>query len=114
MSVSAKRATSTDLSTGEAAGIAELTGLSDEVIATVRRWLAESAEITPDASAQRLAGVLKDPRGLPFTVGFVDKVIRPEDPRVAASAFAELAKDVPTFLPLHLRTAVRLGATAGR
>ena len=32
---------------------------------TVRRWLAESAEIQVDPSAERLAGVLKDPRGLP-------------------------------------------------
>jgi len=106
MSISAKRTT-------DRAGLEELTALSDDVIATVRRWLAESAEISPDASAKRLAGVLKDPRGLPFTVGFVDGVIRPEDTRVAAHAFAGLAKDVPAFLPLYLRAAIRIGAIAG-
>ena len=99
---------------GEPAGLDELTDLSGDVIATVRRWLAEAAKIAPDASAERLAGVLKDPRGLPFTVGFIDGVIRPEDTRVAARSFAELAKEIPTFLPLHLRAAVRLGAVAGR
>jgi RHH-type proline utilization regulon transcriptional repressor/proline dehydrogenase/delta 1-pyrroline-5-carboxylate dehydrogenase len=53
--------------------------------------------------------VLKDPRGLDFTVGFVDGVIRPEDRRVAARNLAALAPRVPAFLPLHLRAAVRLG-----
>lgn len=96
------------------AGLDELTELADETIATVRHWLAESAKVAPDKSAERLAGVLKDPRGLPFTVGFIDGVIRPEDPRVAARAFAELAQDMPSFLPVHLRTAVKLGAFAGR
>jgi RHH-type proline utilization regulon transcriptional repressor/proline dehydrogenase/delta 1-pyrroline-5-carboxylate dehydrogenase len=96
------------------AGLDELTSLAPEVAATVRRWLDSSAETTPDASALRLAGVLKDPAGLDFTVGFIDGVVRPEDPRVAARNFAELARDVPQFLPWHLRTAVRLGALAGR
>ncbi len=87
--------------------------LADETIALVRRWLTEAARIPTDASASQLAGVLKDPRGLPFTVGFIDGVIRPEDASVAARNFAELAKDVPAFLPWHLRAAVRVGATVG-
>lgn len=87
--------------------------LADETIALVRRWLASSAEVPPDRAGTQLAGVLKDPRGLPFTVGFIDGVIRPEDPRVAARNFATLARDVPAFLPWHLRTAVRVGGAAG-
>jgi len=119
MPVSTKRSISRTLDSvpaehGDPAGLSELTDLADETIATVQRWLAESAKIRPDASAERLAGVLKDPRGLPFTVGFIDNVIRPEDPKVAARAFAELAKDVPSFLPVHLRTAIRTGAAAGK
>jgi RHH-type transcriptional regulator, proline utilization regulon repressor / proline dehydrogenase / delta 1-pyrroline-5-carboxylate dehydrogenase len=100
--------------TTDPAPLSELTELSDDVVATVRRWLAESAKVAPDTSAERLAGVLKDPRGLPFTVGFIDGVIRPEDPKVAARAFAELAEEVPAFLPAHLRAAIRLGAGAGK
>jgi RHH-type proline utilization regulon transcriptional repressor/proline dehydrogenase/delta 1-pyrroline-5-carboxylate dehydrogenase len=96
------------------AGLDELTSLSDEVIETVHRWLSESATVDVAPSAQRLAGVLKDPRGLPFTVGFVDGVIRPEDPKVAAHNFAVLAKDVPKFLPWHLRVATRVGALTAR
>jgi len=87
--------------------------LADETIALVRHWLTESAKVPADKAATHLAGVLKDPRGLPFTVAFIDGVIRPEDPRVAAQRFAALSHDVPTFLPWHLRAAVRVGGAAG-
>ncbi len=87
--------------------------LADETVALVERWLAEAAQVAPDKAALRLAGLLKDPSGLPFTVGFVDGVVRPDDVRVAAHRLRELARDVPAFLPWHLRAAVRLGAAAG-
>ncbi|MBW9207123.1 bifunctional proline dehydrogenase/L-glutamate gamma-semialdehyde dehydrogenase [Mumia sp. zg.B17] len=90
------------------------TDLSDEVESLVRQWLDTARDIPADRSAEQLAAVLKDPKGLPFAVGFVDGVIRPEDPRVAAQAFADLAGDLPRFLPLHLRTAVKAGAVAAR
>ena len=83
--------------------------LVSETVALVERWLAESAAEDIDPSGARLAGVLKDPRGLDFTVGFVDGVVRPEDVRVAAANLARIAPDVPAFLPLPLRSAVRLG-----
>ena len=83
--------------------------LADETIATVRRWLAESADVKPDPSAARLAGVLKDPRGLEFTIGFVDKVVRPEDLRVAGRNLERLSRLVPQFLPWYLRAAIVLG-----
>ncbi len=113
MDVTPSTSTTPTAAGGRVAADPELTGLADETIATVRRWLEASAEIPADVSAQRLAGVLKDPKGLDFTVGFVDGVIRPEDPKVAARNFAHLAKDVPRFLPLHLRLAVRLGGLVG-
>lgn len=88
--------------------------LAEESVALVRRWLAESAQVPADKAGAQLAGLLKDPKGLDFTVGFIDGVIRPEDPRIAARNFAALASEVPAFLPWHLRNAVRLGALAGR
>ncbi|MGC0369792.1 bifunctional proline dehydrogenase/L-glutamate gamma-semialdehyde dehydrogenase [Microbacterium sp. SLBN-111] len=84
--------------------------LADDAVALVRRWLAESRNEPVDAAATRLAGVLRDPNGLAFTVGFVDGVVRPEDLRVAAANLAGLAPLVPGFLPLHLKAAIRLGA----
>ncbi|GGG49552.1 1-pyrroline-5-carboxylate dehydrogenase [Kocuria dechangensis] len=83
--------------------------LPEQVVATVRRWLTEAGQFPKDASGEQLAGVLKDPSGLDFTVGFVDGVVRPEDLRVAARNLARLAPGVPAFLPWYLRSAVRAG-----
>jgi RHH-type proline utilization regulon transcriptional repressor/proline dehydrogenase/delta 1-pyrroline-5-carboxylate dehydrogenase len=81
----------------------------DETVALVRRWLAQSADAAPDAGARRLAGLLKDPRGLDFTLGFIDRVVRPEDLRVAGRNLEQVARLVPRFLPWHLRALVRFG-----
>ncbi|HEY4267716.1 MAG TPA: bifunctional proline dehydrogenase/L-glutamate gamma-semialdehyde dehydrogenase, partial [Galbitalea sp.] len=83
--------------------------LADTAIATVRRWLKESASIAPDKSAERLAGVLRDPVGLDFTLGFVDRVVRPEDLRVAGRNLEKLSHSVPKFLPWYLRAAIAIG-----
>ena len=91
---------SSSLSTGD---------FADTAIATVRRWLEESAGAKADPSAERLAGVLKDPRGLEFTIGFVDRVVRPDDLRVAARNLEQLSRIVPAFLPWYLRFAITLG-----
>lgn len=85
--------------------------LATEAVALVRRWLTEAAKVPVDASAEQLAGVLKDPNGLDFTVGFVDGVVRPEDLNVAARNLAALAPKVPAFLPWYMRSAVALGGT---
>ncbi|WP_281641213.1 proline dehydrogenase family protein [Aurantimicrobium minutum] len=83
--------------------------LANDSIALVRKWLTEAQGFPVDSSAVMLAGVLKDPTGLAFTVGFVDGVVRPEDLKVAAHNLRELAPKVPGFLPWYMRTAVRLG-----
>ncbi|MEE2032755.1 bifunctional proline dehydrogenase/L-glutamate gamma-semialdehyde dehydrogenase [Rhodococcus chondri] len=87
--------------------------LADDAISLVRRWLSESASVAPDRAAAQLAGVLKDPHGLDFTVRFIDGVIRPEDRAVAAHNLAELSGDIPDFLPPPLRAAIRLGGRLG-
>src|SRR5690606_5059571 len=81
----------------------------DETVALVRRWLAAAEDVEPDPGARMLAGLLKDPRGPEFTLGFVDRVVRPEDPRVAAKNFERLSRHVPRFLPWHLRALITLG-----
>ncbi len=73
----------------------------DEVETLVRRWLAQSRDAEPDPSAERLAGVLKDPRGLEFTLGFVDGVMRPEDLKVAGKKLEALSRKIPRFLPWY-------------
>ncbi|MFE5408952.1 proline dehydrogenase family protein [Microbacterium sp. NPDC056569] len=83
--------------------------LAGEAVALAQRWIAESAEVAVDPAAERLAGVLKDPNGLPFTIGFVDGVMRPESLSAAASHLQRVAPLVPDFLPWYLRGAVRVG-----
>jgi RHH-type proline utilization regulon transcriptional repressor/proline dehydrogenase/delta 1-pyrroline-5-carboxylate dehydrogenase len=83
--------------------------LADEAVDLVRQWLVESRDIPVDKSGQRLAGVLRDPNGLSFTVGFVDGVVRPEDLRVAAHNLRDIVPLTPSFLPWMLRTLIRLG-----
>lgn len=95
----------------DAAEVLESTALAEETIGLVRRWLTEASAVPVDASAAQLAGVLKDPNGLDFTVGFVDGVVRPEDLHVAARNLAALAPKVPAFLPWYMRSAVRIGGT---
>lgn len=87
--------------------------LGAEVVNLVTKWLAESRDIPADVSAERLAGVLKDPNGLDFTVGFVDGVMRPEDVMVAGYNLQKVAKLAPAFLPPVLRGAIGVGGVMG-
>ena len=92
-------------------GISAAQQLADESVAQVRAWLERAARLhrKPDASSERLAGVLKDPKGPAFALGFVDRVARPEDLTVAAANFRELSRDIPAFLPPVLRLLIQLG-----
>jgi len=82
---------------------------ADAVVALVRRWVAQAADLPVDPAAAQLAALLREPEGLTFAVGFVDGVVRPEDRRVAAHRLRDLAASPPRFLPPYLRGALRLG-----
>jgi RHH-type proline utilization regulon transcriptional repressor/proline dehydrogenase/delta 1-pyrroline-5-carboxylate dehydrogenase len=88
---------------------ARLQDCTDDAFALVGRWLDASRGVKPDARAARLAEVLRDERGLDFARGFVDKVIRPDDPKVAARNLEKASRDVPDFLAWYLRGAVTVG-----
>lgn len=105
-------ATSRKASSGHGvSGISFAQSLADESVELVRSWLERAATLhrKPDASSERLAGVLKDPKGPAFALGFVDRVARPEDYSVAARNFRELSRDIPDFLPPVLRLLIQLG-----
>ena len=95
--------------------------LAQDAVDLVRRWLAESApapvsnekRAPQDPAAERLAGVLKDPNGLDFAVGFVDGVARPQDLFVAGYNLQRVAKKIPAFLPWYMRFAIWLGGVFG-
>ncbi|UCR90635.1 bifunctional proline dehydrogenase/L-glutamate gamma-semialdehyde dehydrogenase [Mycetocola spongiae] len=80
-----------------------------DAVALVEKWLTASEAFAPSKSASLLAETLKDPAGLDFTLGFVDRVVRPEDLSVAARNLRLLAKDAPGFLPAYMRGAIALG-----
>ncbi|QAY59127.1 aldehyde dehydrogenase family protein [Microbacterium protaetiae] len=80
-----------------------------QATALAQRWVNESAGARVEPAAKLLAGVLQDENGLPFTIGFVDGVMRPESLSAAASNLRRVAPLVPRFLPWYLRSAVRLG-----
>lgn len=88
---------------------ADLRRLAPAAVEQVRTWLREARQYPVNFSARQLAGVLKDPNGLDFTVGFVDRVVRPEDPQIAAEALRELAPSVPDFLPWYMKSAMGAG-----
>lgn len=92
-------------------GVSFAQSLGDEAVEQVRAWLTRAAALhrRPDASTKRLAGLLKDPHGPAFALGFVDRVARPEDLRVAARNFRELSVAPPAFLPAPFRTLIRVG-----
>jgi RHH-type proline utilization regulon transcriptional repressor/proline dehydrogenase/delta 1-pyrroline-5-carboxylate dehydrogenase len=92
-------------------GSAFAQSLADESVELVRGWLVRAAKLhrRPTASSQRLAGVLKDPQGPAFALGFVDRVARPEDLAVAAKNFRELSRDVPRFLSPSLTLLIKTG-----
>ncbi len=95
-----------------ATGVRGAKALADESVNQVRAWLERAAVLhkRPHASSQRLADLLKDPDGPAFALGFVDRVLRPEDLRVAAAALRELGAKPPGFLTGPLRWLLQLGA----
>lgn len=88
--------------------------LVEGAIALAQRWVNEASQVQADPAAERLAGVLKDPNGLPFTLGFVDGVMRPESLTAAAGNLSRVAPLVPEFLPWYLRGAVRAGGAVAQ
>lgn len=98
-------------STPSTAGVSFALTLADDSVALVRAWLDRAARLhrKPNASSRRLAGVLKDPDGPAFALGFVDRVARPEDLSVAARNFRELSLNIPAFVPPVLRFLISVG-----
>lgn len=89
----------------------------EEVAALVSRWLDEAAahpvKGAEARAADQLAGLLRDPDGLAFATGFVDGVVRPEDPAAGAAVLRRLAQRPPAFLSPPLQAAVRAGGALG-
>ncbi len=83
--------------------------IGDLAVERAMKWLERSSAYPDDRVAELLSRVLKSPNGLEFTVDFVDRVIRPEDLKVAADSIARLSKEPNDFLPPYLRIPLLLG-----
>ncbi|MDG1817895.1 MAG: 1-pyrroline-5-carboxylate dehydrogenase, partial [Aquiluna sp.] len=88
--------------------------LSGAVIDQVQQWVLNASQQKSSPAADRLSGLLQDPNGLDFAVGFVDGVIRPESLRVAAKNLYRLRKITHKFLPWILRFLLSVGANLAR
>ncbi|WP_301199936.1 bifunctional proline dehydrogenase/L-glutamate gamma-semialdehyde dehydrogenase, partial [Corynebacterium stationis] len=70
----------------------------DAAAQRARKWLTVT-EGEHDASSEQLADLLRDEDGVAFTMDFVDRVMRPEDDKVAAKALKAMTnKFDPSFL----------------
>ena len=98
------------LSTTHIPSLANKDEIASSVVDQVQQWVLSSSQLKSSPAAKRLSGLLQDPTGLEFAVGFVDGVIRPEDLNVAAKNLYQLRKLTPKFLPLPLRMLLGLGA----
>ena len=101
----------------------DLDDITDRAIARAHEWLeATNGEQTrkESSSTEQLAALVHDPQGIDFTMGFVDRVARPEDNAVAAKEFASLGspfgrkEPLPDFLGPLNTALVSLGALAGQ
>jgi RHH-type proline utilization regulon transcriptional repressor/proline dehydrogenase/delta 1-pyrroline-5-carboxylate dehydrogenase len=81
-----------------------------EAVALVEKWLTEAKKVgSRSAAEKRLARILKDPKGLNWTLSFVDRVIRPSDKTVAAAELYNLSTDLPKSLSSLDRLTIRVG-----
>ncbi len=87
---------------------------ADAAVGLVRQWLRQTEGAQTDAGAARLAGLLHDEVGLEFAIGFVDRVARPDDLRVAGRNLEDLARRIPSFLPWPLRVLIAIGGPLAR
>src|SRR5699024_4262370 len=94
---------------------------SDDVEAVVeaaaqraRTWLTVT-EDKHDASTEQLAALLRDEDGVAFTMDFVDRVMRPEDDKVAADALQAITEKFdPAFLGRFNGLLIGMGGFSAR
>ncbi len=109
--------------TTDADPVASAESVIDEAVELVRDWLATAENLETRATRRtmgRLEGVVADPAGVGFVMGFVDRVVRPDDDRVAAAQLTSLVSaalagrgGLPRFLSPLDRMLLRAGAVVG-
>lgn len=86
-----------------------------EAVQLVEDWLVAAKQVgSRSAAEKRLAKLLKDQKGLNWTLRFVDRVIRPRDRAVAAKELSSISRDLPKSLSRLDRFTIRLGGLLAR
>ncbi|XBH21675.1 bifunctional proline dehydrogenase/L-glutamate gamma-semialdehyde dehydrogenase [Jonesiaceae bacterium BS-20] len=102
---------------GWEAQVGELEALATRAVDLAHRWAHRSTRYALSPAAKRLETLLRVPGGLAFAVDFVDRVVRPQDDRIAAQNLKVLANNIPELLPsslkIPLKGALELGGLAG-
>lgn len=83
--------------------------LIERSIRLAHEWTEASRAYPAPRSATLLSQVLEHEDGLDYTVSFVDGVIRPEDPAVAAENLAAMSSRNSSFLPAYLSGPAKVG-----
>lgn len=87
--------------------------LINAAAAQAHSWLASTAD-EQDPATEQLADLLRNPDGVAFTMDFVDRVMRPEDDKVAAHALKSVTTTYDaSFLGLINGSLVGLGGFFG-
>ena len=100
----------------------DVDNIVDAAVQRAQQWLAAttSGQSRSEAkSTEQLAALVREPQGVEFTMGFVDRVARPEDNEVAARELRSLANpfganSIPDFVGLVDRGLVSAGALMAR
>ena len=66
---------------------------ADDAVTLARSWFDRSLEDHGDAATARLGALVASPEGLDLALRFVDRVVRPADPVVAARELARLGRE---------------------
>ena len=93
----------------------DLDHVVDSAVARAYHWMEATADAdADDAQTQQLAEMLRDDNGVRFTMDFVDRVMRPEDNRVAANSLRTITRGVDaSFLGRINALLVGVGAFVG-
>ncbi len=100
----------------DAFGPQTLAAFEEQAVELARRWYAATeAGQSPQerATSSQLAALVRDEEGLDLAVRFVDRVARPEDPKVAARDLARISpRDAAGFLNRTDLSLLALGTVA--
>ena len=97
----------------------DLDKAAEAAVIRAKEWLAltnNAASKKEAASTEQLAALVRDDDGIRFTMGFVDRVARPTDNKVAAHELSSLANPFKTAIPSFIgavdKGLVSVGAVA--